>query len=95
MVLALLHGCVNLNANPAEQLLGKWQVDIAGVELIVEYTQTSVQVGDSAPVPYALTGNQLTFTNGGSQKRVIMFSSKREMTQTDPLTQTERIYTRL
>ncbi len=95
MVLALLHGCVNLNANPAEQLLGKWQVDIVGVELIVEYTQTTVQVGDSAPVPYALTGNQLTFTNGGSQKRVIMFSSKREMTQTDPLTQTERIYTRL
>ena len=59
MVLALLHGCVNLNANPAEQLLGKWQVDIAGVELIVKYTQTTVQVGDSAPVPYALTGNQL------------------------------------
>ena len=36
MVLALLHGWVTLNANPAEKLLGKSQVDIAVVELIVE-----------------------------------------------------------
>ncbi len=95
MVLASLYGCVNLNTNPAEQLLGQWQVGIAGVDLLVEYTQNTVQVGDSDPVPYTLSGNMLTFTNGGSQQRVITFTNKREMIQTDPLTNTSRIYTRL
>ncbi len=95
MVLTLLQGCVNMNANPAEHLLGRWQVDMAGVELMVEYTETTVQIGDNAPVAYTLSGNELSFANGGSQKRIIMFSSKSEMIQTDPLTNTERTYTRL
>ena len=95
LLLCLLQGCVNLNKNPAENLLGKWQVNMAGIDLMVEYSETMVQIGENAPVSYSLAGNELSFLNGGSQKRIIFFKGKNEMIQTDPLTNTERVYSRM
>ena len=95
MLLCLLQSCSSMTSNPATQLLGKWQVEMAGVNLVVEYSETMVQIGNNQPVSYTLTENELTFLEGGSQKRVIRFSGENEMIQADPLTGTERVYTRL
>jgi len=95
MLLCLLQGCASLTTNPATQLIGKWQVEMAGVKLLVEYTGDMVQIGNNEPVTYTLNDAELSFENGGSQKRLIRFSGRNEMIQTDPLTGTERIYTRI
>lgn len=84
-----------MTSTPATQLLGTWQVEMAGVDLVVEYSEITVQIGGNAPVPYKLDGDELTFVDGGSQSRMIRFSGKNQMVQTDPLTGTERTYTRL
>ncbi|MFT4712487.1 MAG: hypothetical protein ACJAVI_001323 [Candidatus Azotimanducaceae bacterium] len=95
MLLCFLQSCTSTTSNPATQLLGSWQVEMAGINLIVEYSEIMVQVGGNAPVQYKLEGDELTFVDGGSQKRMIRFPGKDQMVQSDPLTGTERVYTRL
>ena len=94
MLLCLLQSCTSVTSSPATQLLGAWRVEMAGVNLVVEYTEIMVQIGGNAPVPYNLVGDELTFLDGGSQSRIIRFSGKNQMVQTDPMTGTERTYTR-
>ena len=96
-IFGLLHGCVTSvdTRSSHEKLLGSWQSNIGGFPLVTEYTETMVKVGNNDSVIYELSDNQLSFAQGGSQKRILSFPKKNLMIQVDPLTNTRHEFVRI
>jgi hypothetical protein len=87
--------CSSFGGNPAERLAGEWRTEVAGFRVTVVYSDDTVRVGQSEPVPYVLEGDRLSFVDGGSQVRILSFPSRDEMVQTDPMTGTQHAFVRL
>lgn len=93
--LFMLEGCSLFGADPAERILGKWQYQVAGLPVVVEYDEKTVRVGNNPPVGYMLDGDRLTFAMGEDQVRIVSFPSRDEMVQEDPVTGTVQRFRRL
>lgn len=89
-----LQGCVT-NRLAADLLIGKWQSDLGGFPVLVEYSESTVTVGNHASTGYQLENDQLTFADGGNQVRILSFPGRNEMIQFDPLTGTRHEFRRL
>jgi hypothetical protein len=94
-LLLLAAGCAGLSQPPAERLLGQWQTRLGGFAMLVDYSAAGVSVDRQPPVAYTITGNQLSFANGGSQVRILRFDGADAMIQIDPLSGTEHRFTRV
>lgn len=95
LCVVLLAGCTSLGSRTGQRILGAWRSTIGGYPVAVDYTASTVRVGDDKPVEYRLNGDRLSFEQGGSQVRVVTFPSAGVMVQTDPLTGTSQQYTRV
>lgn len=95
MCLTLLCSCASLGPAPAEQILGTWQTKVGAFPLTVVYSADAVQLGDSAPVPYQLDGDRLTYAEGGQQVRIVSFPESSQMQQLDPITGTAHLFSRV
>lgn len=92
--LLMLSGCAVFRPDPGEEIIGRWQTNVGGFPVTVEYTEEVVRVGNHPGVPYQLEGDRLTFNQGGSQERIVNFPSGDEMIQTDPMTGTRHRFVR-
>jgi hypothetical protein len=95
LCLTLVSSCVSLGPAPAEQIIGTWQSSVGAFPLTVVYGAETVQLGDSAPVPYQLDGDRLTYAEGGQQVRIISFPESSKMQQLDPITGTAHTFSRV
>lgn len=95
LIVMFVAGCSTLRVEPAEAILGRWSSEVGGYPVTLVYAESTVTVDGSDPVPYLLDGNELRFTGGGSQVRLLSFPSRLEMVQTDPMTGTEYVFTRV
>ncbi|MFT7245131.1 MAG: hypothetical protein ACI82A_002496 [Candidatus Azotimanducaceae bacterium] len=95
LITLLLQGCAALGPKPAEAIIGQWQTQVGNFPVSVTYEVDTVRSGTNMPVPYGLTGNQLTYADGGQQVRFLSFPVDGEMIQLDPVTGTEHRFTRL
>jgi len=95
ILVVTLQGCVTTSLNIADQIIGQWQSNIGGFPLIVEYSNSNVQVGTSEPVAYQLSGSELTFADGAGQVRLVSFPDKNRMFQMDPITGTSHEFKRV
>jgi hypothetical protein len=91
----LTSGCVGLSLEPAKALVGRWQTQMGGFPMQVEYTANAVSVDNQAPVVYELVGDRLSFSQGSTQVRILSFPTKSQMIQLDPMTGTEHRFDRL
>ncbi len=88
-------GCTFSRPVPSEEIIGRWSGEIGGYPVEVAYDESAVTVTGSGPVPYRLNGDELTFEGGGSQVRIVSFPSANEMVQSDPMTGTQHVFTRI
>jgi len=95
LAILLLQGCVSMGPKPAEAILGSWQTTIGAFPLVVTYGVDTVKSGTNPAVPYGLSGNELTYADGGKQLRLVSFNPEGEMIQLDPITGTEHKFTKL
>jgi hypothetical protein len=95
VLVAMMSSCAITRVDPSERIVGNWRSEVGGFPVTVRYTESTVQVGDSAPVGYSLTGNTLKITGGDSLVRIVSFPARDEMVQQDPLTGTGQTYTRV
>jgi len=95
LITLLLQGCAVFGPKPAEAIIGQWQTQVGNFPVSVTYEMDTVQSGTNMPVPYGLSGNQLTYADGGQQVRILSFPTGGEMIQLDPVTGTEHRFSRL
>jgi uncharacterized protein YdhG (YjbR/CyaY superfamily) len=69
-----------------ERIVGNWHSDLAGFQVVYEYTSTTVGIVPHAPVPYSLEGDLITFQFEDPQTRKVEFLSGDVMVQTDERT---------
>ena len=93
--LLLLQACTALGPAPREQLIGSWQTTVGAFPMEVTFNAETVQLGSNQAVAYGITGNELTYAQGGKQVRLLSFPSADEMIQTDPVTGTEHRFLRV
>jgi len=86
LLLAFLQACVTTDLKTAERMVGQWQSDVGGFRVVVEYTDSTVRVGENEPVGYQLVEDQLTIAGAVSQLRRVSFPSRNLMLQVDPVT---------
>lgn len=94
-LLLISAGCSTFRPAPADAILGRWSSEVGGYPVIVAYEPSQVLVEGGTPTAYQLDGNELRFQDGGSQMRLVRFPSRDEMIQTDPMTGTEYLFTRI
>lgn len=90
-----MQGCVTTGQTTSERLIGQWQSDVGGFNIVVKYDEKTVKVDDNPSVGYELKGNELRIAGGGLQMRVISFPGKNRMVQVDAVTGTRHAFTRL
>ena len=88
----VISGCVT--PRPASRVIGSWDSELHGFPIAVEYTQTTVGIGDTEPVPYSIDGNLITLGTENSQRYRVEFPARDEMIQIDEVTGTEQKYVR-
>jgi hypothetical protein len=95
LVILLLQSCASMGPKPAEAILGNWQTTIGVFPLVVTYGADTVKSGSNPAIPYQLSGNELTYADGGKQVRLVSFNPEGEMIQLDPVTGTEHKFAKL
>lgn len=95
LLVAMMSSCAITRVDPSERIVGSWRSEVGGFPVTVRYTDRTVQVGDSAPVGYSLSGNTLKIAGGDSLVRIVSFPARDKMIQEDPLTGTGQTYTRV
>lgn len=90
-----LQGCVATGQKASQRLVGLWQSEVGGFRIVIQYTETTVKVGENEAVGYEFDGNELKIADGGSQVRVVSFPRKNRMVQVDPITGTSHEFTRV
>ena len=80
--------------DPGQQILGRWQSNLAGLQVTSIYSTTDVMIEGHASVPYTLNGARLTLGADSTTARIVSFPAAGEMIQLDPMTGTQHRYTR-
>jgi hypothetical protein len=94
-VLGLLQSCAIFSASEAQGILGSWTSQVGGFPVRVTYSESTLQIGDNAPVGYLLNDGQLTVSDDTAQTRMVSFPTTNEMIQLDLLTGTEHAFSRV
>lgn len=89
IVVLLAVGCDTVPRAPELIIVGTWRGDVAGVPVVYEYTDSTVRVVGHDAVPYQIDDGVLTLLVEGGSERTVVFPTRDEMIQTDPLTGTE------
>ena len=91
-------GCAWFKPDPMRRLAGDWQSEVGGYPIVLSFTDSSVQVNGEAPTVYTRDGDTITIVSADGehkQTREVSFDGRNTMIQTDPLTGTQRTYTRV
>jgi len=94
-LLGLLQSCAIFSVSPQKAIVGDWTSKVGGFPVRVTYSDSTVQIGENAPVNYVLADGQLIVAEDVGQTRTVSFPSKNEMVQLDPLTGTEHAFSRV
>ena len=97
LTVALATSCATTTTtapDPGQQILGRWQSNLAGFKVTSIYSATDVMTEGHAGVPYTLNGDRLTLAADSTTARIVSFPAAGEMIQLDPMTGTEHRYTR-
>lgn len=94
LVLLSVQGCFLRHVGVDDRLVGRWKTDLAGFPVVVEYTDTTMEIATYAPVSYTRDGDVIRFEFEGSQSRKVVFESDDVMVQTDLTTGVERTFKR-
>ena len=90
----LVSGCFLLRPAPEAQIIGRWQTELGGFPVVVEYTATTVAIDTYPPVAYTIDGDVIRFEFEGTQSRRVAFPAEGEMVQTDLATGIARSFVR-
>lgn len=91
----ILSACAVTPVTIQERIVGSWHTDLAGFQVVFEYTTTTVGIAPHAPVPYTLEGDLITFQFQDPQTRRVEFLSSNVMVQTDEITGIKQTFTRM
>ena len=94
-LLGLLQSCAIFSASEPQGIVGDWTSQVGGFPVRVTYSESTLQIGDNAPVNYVLNEGQLTVSDDTAQTRMVSFPTTNEMIQLDPLTGTEHAFFRV
>jgi hypothetical protein len=97
-VLVALAGCTSISGgggNATGLIIGSWQSDVGGFPVTHTYDESTVRIEGHAPLPYQVKGDELMIDAAGSTQRVVTFPSRDEMVQSDPLTGTTQVFSRV
>ena len=89
---SILAGCQSVK--PAKAIIGSWNGQLHGFPVVVEYTETTVGVGNVMPVTYSIDGDLITLANENSERYRVEFPAKNEMLQINEMTGTTQQFTR-
>ena len=81
--------------DPAEQIIGTWQSELSGFEVVSAYTNSTVAVDNNEPLSYTLIDGQLVVGGDKTITRLVSFASGGDMIQIGPMTQSERRFIRV
>ncbi len=93
ILFAALGACVSVP--PAQQLIGHWRGELKGFPLLIVYTEQTVSVDGSDPVPYEVSGDLVTLPEQDNRSYRIEFPSTGVMAQVDESTGARQLFSRI
>lgn len=79
-----LFACASTAVNHGEMILGKWDTELQGFPLTLDYNGTDIEViGMGQSLPYSIEGDVIKFDFMGPRSARVAFPEKGQMTQTD------------
>ena len=98
VLVSTVGGCAWFKPDPMRRLAGEWQSEVGGYPIVLTYSDNTVQVNGEPPTRYVREGSSITIVSAAgdyNETRLVSFQGRNTMVQTDPLTGTERTYTRI
>jgi hypothetical protein len=92
-LLLLISGCAIFQSAPG--IVGKWHSEIQGFPVELSYTESTVGVNGSEPVPYTIEDNTVTLVMDDVRTYRVEFPSRDEMIQIDDSTGARQSFRRI